>query len=700
MAPGRPQKPSRLWDLRLLVCSFVFLALLCIAGYYTLNRHHQYPREPLISSHLHRLFLGLSDASLISASLRSLTAGPHLAGTKQGRRTADLVLARFRAAGLDARVAEYRSLLSYPARASVSALFRNGTSRAFPRGGEGGDAESPVVAPYHAFSPSGTARAPAVFVNRGREVDYLALRRLGVNASGCVAVVARGGGPRGAVVERAAAEGAAAVLMYTEREGAFRDGVERGTVMMGLGDPLTPGWAHVIGSQALDADDPNVRARFPAIPSMPISAEVAAGILDSLGGPHVPDDWKDGRARDERRRVGPGPTLVNFSYQEDRKIADIQNVLAVIKGREEPDRFVILGNHRDAWTYGAVDPNSGTAVLLDIARRFGLLLRKGWAPRRTIILCSWDAEEFGMIGSTEWVEENLENIRSKAVAYLNVDCAVQGPGLFVRASPQLDDLIIEVVKKVNDPDVNGMTVYQTWILANNGTNIERLSDVDSDFAAFVQHAGVPSIDLYYGKDFPVYHTAFDSFEWMMEFGDPLFHRHVAVAEIWGLLTLHLADSSILPFNYLSYAAQLQEHTKKLSAILDIGISLQPINAAIEELIVAEHEAKKRAAGLGERKALEDFSWLRMRMLNDQMILSERGFLEAEGLKGRHWFKHLIYGPAGDYNSKLSFFPGIADAISQAVKMSKEEGRAIIEQEIWRVARAIQRAAISLRGDIT
>ncbi|XP_068669735.1 probable glutamate carboxypeptidase VP8 [Aristolochia californica] len=699
MAPTRPQKSSPLWDIRLLFCSLAFLAFLCLTGYYSL--HHYHHSKSLLVSDLHRLFLDLSEPSAISASLRSLTSGPHLAGTQQGIQTTEYVLARFRDSGLDAHVAEYQALLSYPAHVSVSALFRNGTVRAFPRGGEAGSGleGSPVVAPYHAYSPSGAGHAPAVFVNHGRDEDYLSLRMLGVNVSGCVAVMRRGGGSRGAVVQRAAIEGAAAVLMYTEGE-VFRDGVERGTVMMGLGDPLTPGWTHAKGGQVLDVDDPTVRARFPAIPSMPISAEVAAGILDSLGGPRAPDDWKEDGLRNKRTRVGPGPTLVNFTYQEDRKIADIQNVLAVIKGREEPDRFVLLGNHRDAWTYGAVDPNSGTAVLLDIARRFGLLLRKGWVPRRTIVLCSWDAEEFGMIGSTEWVEENLENLRSKAVAYLNVDCAVQGPGLFARASPQLDDLLLEVVKKVNDPDVNGKTVYQTWILANNGTHIERFNEVDSDFAAFVQHAGVPSVDLYYGKDFPVYHTAFDTFEWMKKYGDPLFHRHVAVAEIWGLLTLHLVDSSILPFNYLSYAAQLQEHRKKLSSILDRGISLYPIDKAIEELISAAHETEKKASNLGERKALDDFSELRTRMLNDQMMLSERGFLDADGLKGRLWFKHLIYGPPGDYNSELFFFPGIADAISQATKMSKREGQTAIEQEIWRVARAIQRAAISLRGNIT
>eukprot|EP00261_Vitis_vinifera_P032696 XP_019073939.1 PREDICTED: probable glutamate carboxypeptidase 2 [Vitis vinifera] len=248
-----------------------------------------------------------------------------------------------------------------------------------------------------------------------------------------------------------------------------------------------------------------------------------------------------------------------FKHLAEKKIATIHNVFAIIRGSEEPDRYVLLGNHRDAWTYGAVDPNSGTAVLLDIARRYALMMRQGWQPQRTIVLCSWDADEFGMIGSTEWVEQNLLNLGSKVVAYLNVDCAVQGPGFFAGATPQLDNLLIEVAKKVQDPDSESMTIYDNWMITNKVINIQRLSGVDYDFAPLLQHAGVPSVDLYYGRDFPVYHTAFDSYNWMTNHGDPLFQRHVAVAGVWGLLALHLADDPILPFNYVLHRTIMELH---------------------------------------------------------------------------------------------------------------------------------------------
>ncbi|KAL0426632.1 UNVERIFIED_CONTAM: putative glutamate carboxypeptidase AMP1 [Sesamum latifolium] len=288
----------------------------------------------------------------------------------------------------------------------------------------------------------------------------------------------------------------------------------------------------------------------------------------------------------------------------------IHNVFAVIKGSEEPDRSVLLGNHRDAWTFGAVDPNSGTAALLDIARRLALLMRLGWNPRRTIILCSWDAEEFGMIGSTEWVEQNLVNLGSKAVAYLNVDCAAQGPGFFVSATPQLDDLLVEVTKQVKDPESENLYLYERWAAANKGVN---------------------------------------------------------------------------------------EYKNVLTTLLEGTVSLDPIAAAIQEFIAAANETEEEAKKLRVDQNIDESTVLRRRMLNDRLMLTERGFLDSEGLRGRQWFKHLVYGPRGITESKIAFFPGIGEAMSG--RMNEEEREATIRHEMWRVARAIQRGAIALRGEL-
>ncbi|XP_058085241.1 probable glutamate carboxypeptidase AMP1 isoform X3 [Magnolia sinica] len=596
--------------------TLLFLILLCLAGYYTFHRHHSHP-SPSPSQYnsqnarlFQALFLNASSNATISSFLHSLTLHPHLAGTPPALKSVQYVRGQLQASGLKTHVTEYKALLSYPARASLSAHFSNGSSAdLFLREvGQSG----PIVAPYHAYSPSGSVFARAVFVNYGREEDYRELGALGVSVSGCVAVARRGSISRGGVVERAEKEGAVALLLYAEGVG-----IERGTVMRGSGDPLTPGWAAVEGGEILGLEDVEVLKRFPKIPSMPISTENARMILGSLGGPQVPDGWRD-TLLDKGIRVGEGPTFLNLTYK---------------------------------------------------------------------------------IGSTEWVEQNLENLASKAVAYLNVDCAVQGPGFFASATPQLDNLLVEVTKQIKDPDSEGMTVYQTWVAANRNINVGRLSGMDSDFAAFVQHAGIASVDLYYGKDFPVYHTAFDSYDWMKKNGDPLFHRHVAVAGIWGLLALRLADDPILPFDYHSYAAQLQEHTKALSVLLDSDISLRPIKASIQELVAAANgiqELKK----LGEQESMENPLELWRRALNDRLMLAERGFLGADGLKGRRWFKHLVYGPPNDHESKLSFFPGIADAISRGAKITKTERQSDVQHEIWRVARAIQRAAMVLRGELT
>ncbi|KAL5741977.1 hypothetical protein ACOSP7_028709 [Xanthoceras sorbifolium] len=696
-----------------LLVTFVFILVLCILGFYTLHHPHcSNSTSPFSTSEAvlqyRNTFLSLSSNYTISTYLRDLTLHPHLAGTKPSLDTIHYVQSHFEQLNLDTHTVKYKTLLSYPAHASLLVHFSNGSvvNLSLTEKGVSSPGFSDVVQPYHAYSPSGSAHAKVAFVNYGREEDYHTLEVMGVNVSGRVVIARKGESiSRSAVISIAESKGALGVLLYAEGDRLRDGGVERGTVMRGIGDPLTPGWAGVEGGETLDLEDNQVLKRFPKIPSLPLSLENALTILGSLGGDFVPQFWNDS-SWVNGLRVGPGPTIVNLTYQGEKKVATVQNVFAVIRGLKEPDRYVILGNHRDAWTYGAVDPNSGTAALLDIARRYAFLMRMGWSPQRTIVFCSWDAEEFGMVGSTEWVEQNLVNLGTKAVAYLNVDCAVQGPGFFAGATPQLDNLLIEVTKKIKDPDSRGTTIYEQWAATNELHNegpykIQRLSGVDSDFAPFLQHAGVPSVDMYYGRDFPVYHTAFDSYDWMINNADPSFQRHVAVAAVWGLLVLHLADDSILPFNYLSYADQLKEHEEMLNKLLlDGSISLDPLTAAIEELASAAKEAEDEAKILRELERTGDIAVLKMRALNDRLMLAERGFLDSDGLQGRQWFKHLVYGPAGGYESKLGFFPGIADAISRSTVLSRRDGQVLIQHEIWRVARAIQRAAGVLRGELT
>lgn len=680
--------------------TLLFFVIICVLGFYTFHfsslSSFSATSSPRNSVRFQQLLLSSASNYTVASYLRSLTLHPHLAGTEPSSETVRYVESHFRDLGLETHLIQYDALLSYPKSASLSARLSNGSVANIPLS----ENVEGVVQPYHAYSPSGTAYGRAVFVNYGREEDYQALAKIGVAVDGCIAVARKGEFPRGVVVAKAEANGAKGVLLYTEGDG-FRQGFERGTVMRGIGDPLSPGWAAIDGAERLNLNDSEVLKRFPKIPSMPLSAEAAEIILSSIDTASVPPEWRDKKAKIGSAAVGPGgPTFINFTFQGERKVATIHNVIAVIKGLEEPDRFVIMGNHRDAWSFGAVDPNSGTAALLDIARRFALLRRLGWNPRRTILLCSWDAEEFGMIGSTEWVEQNIVNLGTKAVAYLNVDCAVQGPGFFSGATPQLDDLLHEVTAQVQDPDVKGATVYDTWTAKNGIGNIERLGALNSDFAAFVQHAGVPSVDVYYGRDFPVYHTAFDTYDWMANYGDPLFHRHVTVGSIWGLLALRLSDDLILPFSYISYANQLQAYQDTLNDLLDGSVLLHTLSTSIQELKSAAQEIENEAKRLREQDTFSDVALFQKRALNDRLMLAERGFLDVDGLRGRPWFKHLVYGPPSDYESALVYFPGIADAVSESKKMNKRETEEVIQHEIWRVARAIRRAAAALKGELS
>lgn len=365
---------------------------------------------------------------------------------------------------------------------------------------------------------------------------------------------------------------------------------------------------------------------------------------------------------------------------------------------------MILGNHRDAWTFGAVDPNSGTAALLEVARRLMKLQEKGWKPRRTIVLCNWDAEEYGLIGSTEWVEDNRELLTSRAVAYLNVDCAVTGAGFHASATPQLDKLLAKTTQQVGDPDNSSQTIYESWVAPDNSPTIERLGGGGSDYAAFVQHIGIASADVSFGKGYPVYHSMYDDFVWMEKFGDPMFRRHIAVASVWGLTALQLADEEFLPFDYLSYAYELQKNAKDLEdEISDKGIRLAPLFESIKRLRDAATKINQ------ERKAIEEnrvWAWkfkkdqVKVREINDRLMMAERAFTDAEGLSGRSWYKHLIYAPSkhDDYGS--SYFPGIDDAIEEARSLSTPEAWRSVQHQVWRVSRAVRHVSQVLTGELT
>ncbi|KAJ0243888.1 PA domain-containing protein [Hirschfeldia incana] len=645
--------------------------------------------KPHYYYYYHTLFLSpsFSDNASIALNLRTLTRRPHIAGSAANAEAAAYVLSAFTSSSLKPHVVSYKVSLTYPLHRSLSLLPPKPSSEPIVFSLEqqhlGDNPYADEVTPtFHGYAKSGNVSGPVAYANYGRLEDFV-----GVNVSGAVVVARYGKIYRGDIVRNAYEAGAVGVVIYTDKRDyggheCFPEskwmppsGVQVGTVYNGLGDPTTPGWASVDGCERVSEEDVELRGDSPGIPSLPISAADAEVILKTV---------VDG--------VGPGPGILNLSYVGRSVIAEIENVIGVIEGEEEPDRYVIVGNHRDAWTFGAVDPNSGTAVLLEIAQRLDKLQKRGWKPRRTIILCNWDAEEYALIGSTEWVEENREMLASRAVAYLNADCAVSGPGFRASATPQLDDLIKQAAKEVRDPDNTTQTVYESWIGSSNSGEIGRLGSGASDYASFVQHVGVPAVDMLFGGGYPVYHSMYDDFTWMEKFGDPMFQRHVAIASVLGLVALRLADDEFLPFNYISYASELKKNAEDLEKLGHSSIDVSPLIKSIQDLSTAAQKINKEK----EEGVKGD---LRVREINDRLMMAERALTDRDGLTERPWYKHLVYGPSkyDDYGSKS--FPGVDDAIDNAKRVNTKASWENVQHEIWRVSRAIRHASLVLKGEL-
>ncbi|XP_047059344.1 probable glutamate carboxypeptidase LAMP1 isoform X2 [Lolium rigidum] len=666
-------------------------------------------------SYYHSLFLSLGSNETAAAHLRALTARPHLAGTEANALAADHVVSTLSSLSFPTRVTPYSVLLSYPAYRSLSLSAPGRAATAFALVQDAYAAASAEAVPtFLAYAASGSAAAEAVYANYGRAEDYAYLASRGVNVTGKVAIARYGEVFRGDKVKNARVAGAAAALIYTDFKDytapgkAFPDGpwmpptgVQVGSAFKGVGDPTTPMWASSEGCERVSIAEAMATDDMPGIPALPVSGRDGEEILQLIGGDVAPEDWQGGESAPVYR-LGPGPAVLNLTYTGNETMATIQNVIAVIEGKEEPDRYVILGNHRDAWTFGAADPSSGTAALLELAQRFSKLQSKGWRPRRTIILCNWDAEEYGLIGSTEWVEENRAILTSRTVAYLNVDIGVCNSGLDVLSTPQLDELLKQASKQVQNPDNGTESLYDMW-MASDTSLIGRLGGGGSDHFAFVQHIGIPSVSMSVGSDYAVYHSLYDDFTWMEKYGDPMFRRHVAVASMWGLLALRLSDDEILPFNYSSYVAELEKGAVGINkSVLGLPVSLSPLQKSIKEFEKAVLKVDS------ELKALQTWNvwspWrnnpLRVRDLNDRLMMTERAFTEREGQSGRPWRKHMIYGPSlhNDYGAEV--YPGVDDAIQIAKRTNTSLSWQSVQHEIHRIARVISQAALVLSGGLT
>ncbi|KAF8751392.1 hypothetical protein HU200_012066 [Digitaria exilis] len=682
--------------------------------------------NPNPSPNYAELFLSLGSNDTAAAHLRALTLHPHVAGTKANSLTARYVLSTLSSLSFPSHITPYSVLLSYPVHRSLSLSSPGrGAPTSFSlkqetyRDDPYAAAAAETIPTFYAYAASGSVSAEAVYANYGRAEDFAYLASRGVAVAGKVALARYGKIHCEDIAHNTRAAGAAAAVVYPDPkeyggaagEAPFPDsrwlpptGVQVGSLFRGVGDPTTPMWASSDGCERISVEEAMGTDDMPLIPALPVSARDAMEIHGAMGGAAAPAGWQ-GRKDAPVYHLGPGPAVLNLTYLGNDTMATIENVFAVIEGAEEPDRYVILGNHRDAWTFGASDPNSGTAAMIELAQRFSMLQKQGWKPRRTIIFCSWDAEEYGLTGSTEWVEENQEMLSSKAVAYLNIDVSVVGPGFLPSTTPQLDELLQEITKVVQDPDNSSQTVYDSWIKANGSPRFLRLGDGGSDYSAFVQHAGIPSMNIVFGEGpgYPVYHSLYDDYVWMAKFGDPGFRRHVAAASIWGMMALRLANDEIIPFNYMSYAIELEAYTKVLEKeVKGRNVTCSPLYNSIRDLRTAATEVNNEQKELQKQlmsKQLNKDS-LKIRQLNDRLMQAERAFTSREGIFKQEWFKHLVYGPSDQNDWDTAVYPGIANAIASARSSNTSASWKSVQHEIYRVARAVTQASAVLAGRLT
>ncbi|MFZ0201559.1 MAG: M28 family metallopeptidase [Candidatus Sulfotelmatobacter sp.] len=672
-------------------------------------------------------FLAVPDPRLAEEHLRTLTQAPHMAGTPEDKATADYVAEKFRAAGFDTEIVEYKVWMNYPLEISVDITAPPGVEMHGPTrehvAGDPYDDDPRVVMPFSGMSPSGDAEAEVVYANYGTPDDFEKLEKLKIDVRGKIVLVRYGQNFRGVKEFIAQEHGAAGVIIYSDPfddgwrrgdkypDGPWRPdtGVQRGSVGYMFefpGDPTTPGFASVPSLPESKRIPPEQSAQMPKIPVTPLSYHDAWPILQHLGGPDSPREWQG--ALPFTYHVGPGPVRVKMHLKQDYQFRTLWDVIGRVHGDESPDEWVVAGNHRDAWVYGAVDPNSGTAAMLEAVHGVGELLKSSWKPKRTMIFASWDGEEEGLMGSTEWAEQH-ESELAHAPAYFNMDVAVSGPRFGASAVPSLKQFLRDVTKAVPTP--KGGTVYALWEKGDqptaslNQVPTESVGETrrtpaatapkddalvgelgsGSDYSAFQQHLGVPSTDISSTGPYGVYHSVFDNFAWFKKFGDPDFVYEQQMARIFGLEALRMADADVLPYDYEEYskevavyvdAAEKRAENKFGDHALDFGA----VNLA------AKHFRDAGAKILSkQRNPARDAV-----RLNQALLAAERALLVPEGLPHRPWFRHTIYAP-GEYTGYAAVvIPGVNEALD---KGDAERAR----QQLAVLAAALERAAKELEG---
>jgi len=641
-------------------------------------------------------FMVVPDPKLAEDHLRILTQAPHMAGTLEDKATADYVTQKFRDAGLETEIVEYRVWMNYPAEISLEVtgppgVIMHGPTRERVNGDPYQD-DPRVVTPFSSLSPSGDVEAEVIYANYASPDDFQKLEQMKIDVRGKIILVRYGKNFRGVKALVAQEHGAAGLLIYSDPaddgwrqgdkypQGPWRPdtGVQRGSVGYIFhfpGDPTTPGIASVPSLPDSKRTPPDQSAELPKIPSTPISYADAWPILEHLGGPDSPRDWQG--SLPFTYHVGPGPVKVKLHLKQDYQFRTIWDVIGRIRGSDLPDEWVVAGNHRDAWVYGAVDPNSGTAAMLESVHGIGELLKSGWKPKRSIVFGSWDGEEEGLMGSTEWAEQHEAEL-ANAIAYLNMDAAVSGPKFGASSVPTLKQFLRDVTKVVPGP--KGGMLYDDWQKSGQagpdtdqrptqdirGTASHGKSDIavgdlgsGSDYSVFLQHLGIPSSDMSSSGSYGVYHSVFDNFNWFKKFGDPDFVYEQEMARVFGVATIRMADADVLPYDYEEYGKEIGAYVDAARRKAGGVFGSQTPN--FSEAARAAHQFEQAGTKTLHNQQNPNRDSVK---LNQSLRQAERALLIPEGLPDRPWFRHAIYAP-GQYTGYAAVvIPGVNEAIDK------------------------------------
>jgi N-acetylated-alpha-linked acidic dipeptidase len=660
---------------------------------------------------------------------RIFTQEPHIAGSKRNNELADYIATEWKKQGLeDVIIHRYDVYGTNPKSASLEMIAPTRYQALLRETSLPGDDDSKnqaISGAWLGMSISGEVTAPVIYAHSGNPEDYDLLRKNGISVKGKIVLV-RYSIPysyRGFKALTAQREGAAAMLVYSDpQEDGYKKGkvdpdgpwgpeyhIQRGAItydFMVPGDPQTPGWASVPGAKRIPIEE---AVSAPKIMALPLSWHDAKPLLENMDGPVAPKDWQGGLPFEYH--LGGGRVKAHLKIEMDNGIQPYYVVEGRIRGSDLPDQWIVMGNHRDAWVFGGVHPSSGTASMMELTRALGELKQQGLRPRRTLVVCSWDGEEVGLTGSTEWGEQFADELRVKAVAYINVDEATSGPNFHGQAVASLAPMLEETTRSLQDP--SGKTLYEAWKetverekkegqqsgqFNASGASNQTLADTrigsGSDHTVFLNFIGMPVLGLGFDGDYGVYHSAYDDFYWMNHFGDPGYKYHTLMSQLWGVTALRLANADLLPFDFATYASNIRQFVNELtranenkmwgqppsavrsSEARQPALDLKPIAAAIDDFEVA---GKKLNESLNHRLSSGSLDPKLASVLNHRMMQVERNWLNPDGIPGRPWFKHILYGARFTY-AHLEL-PGLTEAVEKQDWPTAKQQAEILERAI-------------------